>query len=419
MAGSGAARAAAPRWYFETWAILVAGLLVLPAGIYLLVRKPGVRLGARLLFLGAVFAVLFSGAIIELAGGVLSRGVAMYTARTAHLKAWFMHRGGHDVEALRLAQEAFRANPEDAELAVDAARLAAAAGQRTLALSLLQAVAGKVGGRDGEESLLELVELYLDDPATWDRGEALLRESLATRELKPDDPHGLCLLGRVEAARGDVASARYHVRQVVLQFRREYYDRVYRVLAGIERRAGNGRGEVSFLCESLRARHDHGPTVAALSAAVARLGLDPYPYRAFVRALAMYERLEARDEAARLLERILKRAPGFLHADGCHYALATHQYYFKKDHEAALAHYRAIIDRHPASESFLRSHYQTGQALERLGRDEEAARLYVRLVKTADPDAALSRMARQQLVRMRRLGRLGGTLARIRPEEAT
>ncbi|MBI4863935.1 MAG: tetratricopeptide repeat protein [Candidatus Riflebacteria bacterium] len=402
---------AGPPWYFETWAILVLGLLCLPVGIFLLTIKPGVRPAARALFLSVVAVLLGCAALVEIATGVGSAGLARYRAFVLRQRAGFFDRRGETAVAARLAVEAFSLYPKDTDSALDASAYAARLGDRNLAGSLLQGL--MTSGRDDEEARMALISFYLGEPATWTRGVELLESSLETRQIPATHPQTLCLQAQVELRKGDLNSATYHLREVVRQFRRDFYDRVYRELAAIERVRGDRRREVAFLCESLRMDPADRKTVAALESALAALRLNPFPYRAFVRAVHLHQRLEARAEAAALFRRILERAPGLIAADGCHYALATHHFYYEKDFRRALDHYRAIIERHSSGENYFRSLYQAGQSLEKLSDDEEAARYYRRLLDESPRGTALAGMASIQLIRMKRLGRVGRGLGEL------
>ncbi len=395
----------APRWYHETWAIVIAGLLCPPLAIYLVLRKPDAPWPARALVLAAMGAILISLALLELFGGLIGTGIARYRAFTLRQRAVFMHRTGKSAPALDLMLRAWELYPADGDLGLDAARLALKIGRRAQAASLLSALTRNSSVED--EAVLELAGLWISDPATFDRGRRLLEDALEQRRVPRDDPTALVLRGRLELARGDMRSAEYLFRQVVAQFRRDLYDPVYLQLAGIAKARGEPRREIAYLCESLRADWDQPLARARLFAAVREQKLPLAEYQVFARALELHEDLDAYDEARALWQRILDRHPGFLHRDGCHYMLATSNFYYKRDYAAALEHYRTVVARHPESESFLRALYQCGQCEEKLGQDVQAARDYRRLADTAPTGTALWKLASAALVRMQKLGRIG------------
>ena len=394
----------APRFYHETWAIVIAGLLCPPLALFLILRKPDASWPARALVLTAIGASLISLALLELFGGLLGTGLARYRAFTLRQRAMFQHRAGHNEVALEQMLRAWELYPTDAGLGLDAARLAQKLGRRAQAASLLQALTKGTSIED--EAVVELAGLWMDDPATFERGRRLLEDALEQRRVARDDAPALILRGRVELARGDMRSAEYLFRQVVAQFRRDLYDPVYAELAGIAHRRGEREREVSFLCESLRGDWNQPRVLKRLIAAAEALHLPVSEYVAFARALELHEDLEAYDEARALWQRLLDRHPGFLHRDGCHYMLATSNYYYRRDYRAALAHYRAVVTG-PESESFLRALYQSGQCEEKLGEDAQAARDYRRLAAAAPGGSALARLASTALIRMRKLGRMG------------
>lgn len=396
----------APRFYHETWAIVVAGLLCPPLALYLVVRKPGLSAGARSLVLAAIGAVLVSLALLELFGGLLGLGLARYCAFTLRQRAVFLHRSDRTAEALDHMLRAWALYPADAEMGLDAARLALRLERRTQAASLLTSLARKSSVED--EALLELSRLWMDEPATFDRGRRMIEDAIEQHRVARDDPRALILSARIERSRGDARSAEYLLRQVVLAFRRDLYDHVYSQLAEIALARGDRKLEIAYLCESLRADWDQPRVLARLERAVEALELSWAEYRAHARALELHEDMDAREAARALWERLLARSPGFLHRDGCHYALATSYFYFQRDYRLALEHYRAVITRHPQSESFLRALYQSAQSLEKLGQDEEAARTYRRLADAAPGGSALQRMASAQIMRIKKLGRPGG-----------
>lgn len=394
----------APRWYHETWAIVVAGLLCPPLAIYLVLRKPDASWPARALVLTAIGAVLGSLALLELFGGVLGTGVARYRAFAMRQRAVFLHRTGDSAAALAQMLRAWELYPGDAEVALDAARLARKLGRRAQAASLLQSI---LRSTSAEEATVELAGLWIDDAATFDRGRRLLEDALEQRRVGQDDAPALVLRGRLEIARGDLRSGEYLLRRVVHQFRRDLYDPVYWELAGIARRRGEARREVSFLCESLRADWDQPKVKQRLAAAVDALKLPLSEYQVFARALELHDELDAYDQARALWQRLLDGHPGFLHRDGLHYMLATSYYYYQRDYAKALEHYRAVVGRHPDSESFLRALFQSGQCEEKLGQDAEAARTYRRLAEVAPGGSSLARSASAALIRMQKLGRVG------------
>lgn len=394
----------APRWYHESWAIVVAGLLCPPVAIYLVLRKPDLSGPARSLVLAAMSAVLISLALLEYFGGVLGTGVARYRAFTLRQRAAFLHRAGDSQTALSFMLRAWELYPHDAEVALDAARLARKLGRPKQAAALLQSISKSASEA---EAVVELAAIWLDDPSTFDRGRRLLEDALEQKRVSSDDAPGLLLRGRIEIGRGDLRSAEYLLRRVVYQFRRDLYDPVYAELAGIARRQNDRKREVSYLCESLRADWDQPRVKARLAEAVTALKLPLAEYQVFARALELHDDLDAYEEARALWRRLLDRHPTFLHRDGVHYMLATSYYYYQRDYAAALEHYRAIVGRHTDSESFLRALYQSGQCEEKLGQDAQAARTYRRLAEVAPGGSNLARSASAALIRMRKLGRVG------------
>ena len=396
---------ASPRWYHETWAIIVFGLVCPPLAIFLVARKPGLSAAARALVLGAMGAVLVSLALLELFGGVLGLGLARYRSFVARQRAVFLHHAGHDVEALDQMLAASALYPHDAELGLDAARLAIRLNRRQQAASLLTTLTRTPSVES--DALVELARLWMDDRATFDRGRKLIEDALETQRVVRDEPHALVLRARIEMENGDLRSAEYLLRRVIGQFRRDVYDAVYHNLAKIARRQGDRKHEVIYLCESLRSEWNQPLVRADLDDAIAALHLPAAEYRAYERALEIHEDIAARDEARAILERLVASHPGFLHLDGVRYTLATSHFYYRHDFAAALVQYQALMAGSPDGECYLRAYYQAGQCYEKLGQDEQAAATYKSLVDLAPAGTELLRMARAQRVRMRRLGRIG------------
>lgn len=394
-----------PKWYHETWAIVVIGLVCPPLAVWLIVRKPGLSHGARALVLGAIGAIALSLALMELFGGLLGLGIARYRAFALRQRALFLESTNRTAEALEHVLEAWRLAPTDARAALDAATLAERLGRRAQAASLLTSVAKNSSVE--AEATAQLGALWLKEADTFERGRQFVLDALDTGRLQKDEPHSLELQAQIEIARGDLRSAEYHLRRVVDQFRRDVFDRVYYQLARIAAKRQEPERELVFLCESLRSDVEHPQIVQRLYAAAAAARRALPPFRAFVRALELAHVMRAREQSARLLERLLATHKDFPYRDGCHYQLATYLFYDKRDYRAALAHYQAVTGDHPGSESYARALYQTGQCNEKLGLDADAARAYRKLVDVAPPGTTLHRMAALQLARMRRIGRIG------------
>lgn len=385
---------------------MIACILFLPMGAFLLARNSALSIRTRVFVLICVTISLIGVGVAELKFGVARRGWHWAVSATLRHRSMYLYVHGQHALALESGLEAFRRDPNDQESLRLAALSAAKLERKALARSLLSG--GLMEPDQESETLVDLIALYDEDPATRERAVTLMKSAIDRGRVSPNHPQALLTLAGGDLRRHELTSAEFLLRQIVLQFRRNYFARVFRLLAETERARGNRAREVVYLCESLRVDPEHAATKIALDDAVKGLRLPPAGYRAFVRAVFMHDRMEARDQGRKLLERLLEKDPKFAFSDGCHYVLATHHFHYRRDYSRALVHYKTVIEKSRSSESYLRSLYQAGQCEEKMGRDQIAAKYYLRLRGEAPKGAELASMAEFQLNRMRRLGRVAG-----------
>jgi tetratricopeptide (TPR) repeat protein len=405
MAVRTGARPIAPRWYHEPWSIFVLILAFPPLGFYLLIWRPGPRYRQLAAALGIALFVTFLGGI-ELVTGAGASAYSQYSAFVDQGRGRYLQNRGAHREAMTILEQSLAEDTDDPDINCALARSAHRLKQDHLAASLLTSAIRHAGG---ERGILDLVNLYMDTPATFARGEELLKRSIENGQIRATDPRALIARAKSELHAEQPVSAAYHLRQVVDQFERSYYPDVYRLFAEVARREGNKRQEVAYLCDVLRVDPEDPAIWERLEAVLRSLGLSPVPYWAYMRAIQLHTGMDAHDEGRKLLERILEKAPTVLCADECHYALATHYFYYVEDFRLARVHYSTVVRSYPRGEVYQRSLYQLGATFEKLGDDDGAATVYRRLIDEA-PQGTLARMSRIRIVRMERLGRIGGSV---------